>query len=203
MTTPRGREVELYAPPLDAVGKYKPGNTNFRVCGWCAFGVGNHLTIPGVGSCMLAGSCSLIPMSLDDRGRMPPVKIQEKMSRNKRIKAYKELNRIEKKGVSDFKKHLQIIENMLKTVENTRSEEIDDLDTVLWDSECLFVRALGNRDFKQEVIRRNERWMEEFEERIKIRDQYIRELKSSKRRRGKEEEEEEEMPEVTPSVPAS
>ena len=138
-------------------------------------------------------------MSLDDRGKMPPVRIQEKMPRSKKLKMYKDFNSMEKKGIKDFKKHLTIIEKMMKSAENTRKDEPKDIDVVVWNTECLFVTSLLNKEFRTEVIRRNNRWMEEFEERIKMRNQYIRELKSS-RKKGEKEEPEQEV--KKPNAPA-
>jgi hypothetical protein len=177
-----GETVEIMVPNRETLMKYKMGDSNFRVCGWCVFGTGQQMVVPEVGECWLAGRCSLIPLPVDNKGLVPPVRIlDENLSRNRLLKEYKKFNDIEKKAISDFEKRLGIIDNMLKTVENTGDEMPDDMDSVMWNTECLFVRALANKEFRSEVIRRTRSWMEEFENRIGIRNQYIRELKGKGR----------------------
>ena len=182
-----GNKEKLMVPNRETLLKYKPGDTTFKVCGWCKFsGTGQEMKIPNTDHrCMIVGKCILIPLTINSKSLLPPVKLNIK-SRKKLLAEYRKLNSIERRNIKQFKQNLGIIKDMMKTIERTGSEDIENIDIVKWNTECLFVRALNNKEFRDDVLKRNRIWLDEFTQRVNDRKRYIRSIRGKKSKNEKQ-----------------
>jgi len=129
----------------------------------------------------------LIPLPQSDFGLMPPVEIEtgDDLSKSKNIKkllkAYEDADKLDIGAIRQFKQNRIILKKIIDTVTAASDENIVNIDNpVLWNTECLLTRALGNEDFRETILSRMDSWMGHIENRIDERAELVDKLKEKK-----------------------
>ena len=164
-------EGEILVPNAETLAMYKAGESTMRACGWCKYAGGGY----AIGHCMIKGRCSLIPLPLENMNLVPEIKP------GMTFEEYEKQESLDSKAAEGMRFYQTILEELIEKVGKACSDAEVNLDVILlWNTECVLAKCLGNQVIRNELMTRMEKWIALFDERVELSKKYLKKMEKDR-----------------------